>query len=401
LKLLIVSRGVRPLSANLTGGAEYVLLNHALGLARLGHEVHVVSDYEGDPPQELPFVLHRVGVPSWLGGRLRKAGFYLWILLHLLGNTLAFLSALRALRGAKGSPFDVVHSHANLAGLLLSLFHKSTPIAYTEHDSTPWSCVYPSRAERIFRRAIYGLFNVPLFKRADTVLTLYSEQRDELQARWGIPSDRITVMSNGVNEHSFSPNSANGAKADGGFCLFVGRLEPRKGVDILLRALRDCSISCQIVGDGPERQKLQALASELGLDSRVSFLGTVSNDKLRRYYCQASFMVMPSLSEAFPLTALEAMACGKPVVASRVGALTSLLESNRCGLLCEPGNASEFAATMQSLSDDPKLAHELGYSGRQAVLQSFTWDIIALRLVEIYRSLRGIPLEATAHAHAD
>ncbi|MCH7787373.1 MAG: glycosyltransferase [Chloroflexi bacterium] len=204
MNLLIVSRGVRPISSDLAGGAEFVLLNHARSLARLGHSVHMVSDSEGLAPEDNPYMLHQVGTPLWFGNFCRRAGFSLWIILHLLGNMLAAWSALRVIRNSR-EPFDVIHCHGNLSGLLISIFHHSTPIVYTEHDSTPWTCYYPSLAERILRKTVYNLFNVRLYRRAITIAVLYPEQKAELERRWGISPEKVVVVANGVNEHLFSP----------------------------------------------------------------------------------------------------------------------------------------------------------------------------------------------------
>lgn len=405
MKLLLVSRGVRPISPSLAGGAEYVLVNQAWRLAQSGHEVHVVSDSESNPHGTYPFTLHAVGVPIWFSRYCRGAGFALWTLLHLLGNFLAFVAAWRVLRSARGS-FQVVHCHGSLSGLLLSLLFRGTPIVYTEHDSTPWACSYPSLHERLVRRAIYRLVNVTLFRRATLTLVLYPEHKSELVARWGIPADRIAVAPNGVDELAFRPAGDEEERPSvpygPGFCLFVGRLEPRKGVDVLLRALPHCAVPCIVVGDGPERPRLEALAAQLGLASRVVFTGAVRNGSLLSYYQKAACLVIPSLSEAFPLTALEAMACGIPVLASRVGALTSLVQDNDCGLLFETRDSVDLAGKLQRLADEPTLAQRLGANGRQAVLRSFTWDAVTLGIVALYQGLdvaraaavAGVPAQA-------
>ena len=116
MNLLIVSRGVRPISSSLAGGAEFVLLNHARSLARLGHRVHMISDSEGIMPEDDSYIIHQVGTPLWFGNFCRRAGFSLWIILHLIGNMLAAWSALRIIRNS-GEPFDVIYCHGNLSGL--------------------------------------------------------------------------------------------------------------------------------------------------------------------------------------------------------------------------------------------------------------------------------------------
>ena len=106
------------------------------------------------------------------------------------------------------------------------------------------------------------------------------------------------------------------------YCLFVGQLTPRKGPDILLRALADTDeICCVFVGDGPMKANLEALAKKLGVQERVAFLGALPPEQLGRIYAEADLLVLPSLSEGAPLVVLEAMACGTPVVTTRVSGL--------------------------------------------------------------------------------
>ena len=193
-----------PYFLSLAGGAEFVLLNHARSPARLGHSVHMVFDSEGPAPEDDSYIIHRVGTPLWFGNFCRRAGFSLWIILHLIGSKLAAWSALRIIRNSR-EPFDVFHCHGNLSGLLISIFHRSTPIVYPEHDSTPWTCYYPSLSERILRKTVYNLFNVRLYRRAVTIAVLYTEQKAELKRRWDISSEKIVVVANGVNEQLFSP----------------------------------------------------------------------------------------------------------------------------------------------------------------------------------------------------
>lgn len=393
MRVLIVSRGVRPITSDLAGGAEHVLLNHARGLAALGHEVHLVSDCDKALIDNPSIVVHPVGVPRRLGAYLRRSGFYLWIVLHLLGNLLAFWRGYQVLRSSQ-KPFDVVHCHGNLSGFLFTLFCESTPIVYTEHDSTPWACQYPSLLERAVRKLVYRALNVPLFRRADKTVVLYADQKEELQRRWGIPAERLFVAPNGIDDIFLAPATSNGTAANGnaslpakGYCMFVGRLEPRKGVESLLHALADSSIPCLIVGDGPDRKRLMDLSSRLNLTSRVVFTGAVNRSDLTDYYRHASFLVLPSLSEAFPLTALEAMASGIPVLASRVGVLPDLIEPHQCGLVFTPGQAAELSQRIQTLASDPEMARRMGHNGRETVLRKFTWNAVILELVRLYQGL--------------
>jgi glycosyltransferase involved in cell wall biosynthesis len=236
------------------------------------------------------------------------------------------------------------------------------------------------------------------------IASLYEEHRQEIHQRWGIPLENITVIPNGVDETRFADRHSQALAPSENlpaepFGLFVGRLEPRKGAHVLLDAVRRIGVPCVIVGDGPERSALAEAASNLGVTDKVTFAGSIQNGQLKEYYARAHFFVLPSLSEALPLTVLEAMACGVPIVASSVGALPSLVEANRCGILCTPGDAEDLAEKMSRILDDSTLADSLGRNGRNSVLQGFTWDIIALKTEALYRQMAARSAE-TAPARA-
>jgi glycosyltransferase involved in cell wall biosynthesis len=399
MKVLVVSRGVKPVSPSLAGGAEHVMWRLAEEAARRGHEVHVVTD--ADPATRLhPGVrTHRVGVPAAIAARLRKSGFVPWILLHLVGNLLAFFRAAYLLRTARPR-YDVIHCHGNLSAFLLTFARRGTPLLYTEHDSTPWSCAYPARLQRLARKVLYRAINVQTFRRADLTAVLYEDHRDEINRRWGVSFDRLAVIPNGVDTSVFAPASAgqaqsrsvNGASrtsVPSGYTLFVGRLEARKGVDLLLEAVSRApeSPNCLIVGDGPARRRLEQLSAKLGLSDRVTFAGEVKHAALPDYYRNAAIFALPSHAEAFPLTALEAMACGTPVVASRVGAAGWLINTTGCGVLFKPGDPAGLASALTSLSASEDQVRAMGVRGRRSTVEQFSWARVGARVTGIYGSL--------------
>ncbi|HET9581640.1 MAG TPA: glycosyltransferase family 4 protein [Gemmatimonadota bacterium] len=175
--------------------------------------------------------------------------------------------------------------------------------------------------------------------------------------------------------------------------LFVGRLVTRKGVDRLLEALAaltELSWRLEVIGFGPERERLEALADRLGLAGRVAFLGRVSSEDLSAAYRRASAFVLPATldersdTEGLGVVLLEAMSHGLPVVATRRGGITDVVIDGRTGILVED-EIPALAAGIRRLLEDPAAAGDMGERGRERVRTAFGWDSIVDRLEAVYR----------------
>jgi glycosyltransferase involved in cell wall biosynthesis len=184
--------------------------------------------------------------------------------------------------------------------------------------------------------------------------------------------------------------------------LFVGRLTPHKGVDVLIRALPPDARLTVIGSEGhdsrpPERNYPELLRS-LAIGRRVEFRGAVDDDELARRYRTAAVVVVPSVertwygrriavSELLGLVALEAMASGTPVIASRVGGLPEIVEEGVTGYLVPPGDVPALRARITAVLAEPAGAARLGENGRRRVLSELTWDRCAERCLAAYREL--------------
>jgi glycosyltransferase involved in cell wall biosynthesis len=155
--------------------------------------------------------------------------------------------------------------------------------------------------------------------------------------------------------------------------LIVGQLARRKGHEVLLRALRQSRHRphLTIVGDGPERARLERLAAILGLSSRVTFAGARGQDEVPGFYASATLFCLPSFQEGVPVVLMEAMARGIPVIATRVMGVPELVEDGESGVLVSPGRADELAAAIDALLDDPERAAVMGRAGRERVLARY------------------------------
>jgi glycosyltransferase involved in cell wall biosynthesis len=179
--------------------------------------------------------------------------------------------------------------------------------------------------------------------------------------------------------------------------LFVGRLVERKGVPHLIEAvslLRDRTVRLVIVGDGPERPRLEDAARRFGIADRVEFRGKISAAELQAAYARARAFVLPSVfdargdTEGLGVVALEAMNHGTPVLASRIGGIPDIVEDGVTGLLVPPGDVEALAGALRRLLDEPGLARKLGEAGRRRLREQFSWEAITARWEAVYRGLR-------------
>jgi glycosyltransferase involved in cell wall biosynthesis len=240
---------------------------------------------------------------------------------------------------------------------------------------------------------------------ADLVTVNSEAMHVELMDR-GLPIRRVEVVNNGYDRDLFHP--CNDWPADDGYVLFVGRLVEQKGVEYLLRALyfvreKFPDVGLKIVGSGPFGPLLERLCTNLTLSNKVEFLGWRQGRELAALYQKARLVVIPSIYEPFGMTALEALACRRPVVASRVGGLKEIIRHGVTGLLAEPKDYLDLAQQMMTLLSQPDLRSRLGEAGQQYISEgeAYTWSGIARQFLKLYRSLptkglqRKIPGEAS------
>jgi glycosyltransferase involved in cell wall biosynthesis len=178
--------------------------------------------------------------------------------------------------------------------------------------------------------------------------------------------------------------------------LFVGRLVERKGVHLLIEALGTLPptrrVVLNVVGDGPDRPRLQAQAERLGLGGRAVFHGFVSKEELQRRLETCDAFVLPAVidakgdTEGLGVVLIEAMSYARPVIASAAGGIVDIVRDGRNGFLVPPGDGPALAGAIGRMMDDPAAARTLGLHGREDAESGFGWDVIADRLAEIYRN---------------
>ncbi|MEO6156154.1 MAG: glycosyltransferase [Ilumatobacteraceae bacterium] len=305
------------------------------------------------------------------------------------------------------SPVDVLHANYWLSGVVahrvkhqldlpfVSTFHTLARVKAEGGDLEP---VWRDRAEH------------EIISCADAICVSCSEEESQFRRLYGNPRGRIEIVAPGVEHAFFAPGDKHGARAaldlplDSPVLLFVGRIQPLKRADLAVRALaklgrRDVLLlivggASGADGDG-EVGKLRALIAESGLTAQVRFIEPQPHHILSTYYRAADVVVVPSRSESFGLVALEASACGVPVVASGVGGLLTLVDHGRTGYLVADRSPDQFARYISEIIDHPAHAAALGERGAARAKQ-YTWAFAAARLRRVYSDLAMRELVACA-----
>ncbi len=294
-------------------------------------------------------------------------------------------------------PADVIHANYWLSGMaghelkhrlglpLVSTFHTLARVKADGGDPEP-----ERRVEA--EHAVIGC--------SDAICASSTTEEHQLVALYDAPADRIEIVPPGVDHAFFSPGDPRGARAalglgDEPVLLFVGRVQPLKrlgvAVEVLARIERDDA--CLVVVGGPSGQqgqldldRVHQQADSLGVSDRIRWVDPQPHHLLSTYYRAADVCLVPSRSESFGLVALEAAACGIPVVAAAVGGLRSIVEHGRTGFLVDGHDPVWFAAYVDELLANPALAAELGRSAAERA-RSFTWSTTAARLRRLYADL--------------
>ncbi len=179
--------------------------------------------------------------------------------------------------------------------------------------------------------------------------------------------------------------------------LFAGRLVERKGVEYLIRAFNEVintiPSELAIVGEGPEKEKLARLVTELGLKGKALIKGKVSQEELETLYAQCNVFILPAIidskgdTEGLGVVLLEAMSCKKPVIASNLGGITDIVKHRETGLLVDEKDVSGLASAIKEILTQPQLARELGEAGYRHLQKQFSWERIIGAWEAVYASV--------------
>jgi D-inositol-3-phosphate glycosyltransferase len=236
---------------------------------------------------------------------------------------------------------------------------------------------------------------------SDVITANSLAEGQQLQRFYGAPADRIEEVPPGVEHALFSPGNQAGARralgvGDGPVLMFVGRIQPLKGVALAVKAFAglhrpDATLlivggASGVSGDG-EVGRIHALVDDLGVREQVRFIEPQPHHLLSTYYRAADLVVAPSKSESFGLVALEAAACGTPVVAAAVGGLRTLVDHGKTGFLVQARDPAIYTAYANEILESPMLSAEMAMNAAERA-RTYTWSAMAERLTAIYSGLR-------------
>lgn len=292
---------------------------------------------------------------------------------------------------------DVVHANYWLSGLAgHSLKHDlNVPLVTTFHTFARVKAQGGDPESELREQAEMGIIGC-----ADAICVSCSEEERQFTELYGTPPGTLEIVAPGVEHAFFAPGDKRGARhalqlGDEPVLLFVGRIQPLKGLDVAIRALSMVprpDARLLVVGGASgtegvaELHRMLELIDELGVTDRVQFIEPQPHHILSTYYRAADVVLVPSRSESFGLVALEAAACGTPVVANAVGGLLTIVEHGQTGYLVADRDPDVFARHVTDLVNQPVLARTLGINAAERA-RRYTWNFAAARLRRVYADL--------------
>lgn len=390
-----------------TGGMNVYVRDLSRELGRKGVGVDVFTRSQDE---HVPHVLHDLGygnrivhIPAGPENPIAKS--------DLVDYLPQFVEGIKKFTRQKGLQYDLIHSHYWLSGLAaLELSAEwGTPVIQMFHTLAAMK----NRVARTPEESASDLrleSEIRLLSDADRIIAATQAELAQLQWLYRTDTNRITVIPPGVDTTRFYPIPKDeaiefiGTPAKGCMFLYVGRIEPLKGIDTLIESLSVMKrkgfldlfpVCLAIIGGDPdvsdeqmsaEMERLQALGESLGIDDLIMFLGRQDQDTLQYYYSAAEVVVVPSHYESFGMVALESMACGTPVVASETGGLAFLVKDGVTGFHVPTADSDALAERLIELMEDSELREKLGKQAFEYA-KGFTWTIIADQILELYTAV--------------
>jgi D-inositol-3-phosphate glycosyltransferase len=393
-----------------TGGINVYVRELTRALGKIGVQVDV---YTRSQDEHAPHVSHDLGygnrvvhVPAGPQVPLPKE--------ELVRHIPTFVEHILEFARKKDLQYDLIHSHYWMSGIAARDLQEvwKIPVVHMFHTLGVMKLRVaraPHEAEGDYR--IQGEKDV--IRLADRIIAATPAELAQLQWLYDVEKEKIEVIPPGVDLSHFYPIPPDEAKEFIGvppkdrMLLFVGRIEPLKGLDTLIDALalirqkgvldRNCCLCMTIIGGDPqvsresmtaEMAHLQDMRAQQGLGELVTFLGRRNQDTLPYYYSAAEVVVMPSHYESFGMVALEAMACGTPVVASQVGGLAFLIQDGITGFHVPVDDPEALSESLIKIIEDHDLRARMSRQAA-AIARDYGWEQIAARILVMYRDVLG------------
>lgn len=377
-----------------TGGMNVYVLQTARELGKRGHMVDIYTRYHDSKDSQITELDNNVRVIHLDAGPYGESKENLSLYIP------KFLRGLYAFQSSHNLEYDLVHSHYWLSG--------KVGLDLVQHWGVPHLTCFHTLAKikqraRAGERASAGRVagETDVISKADAIVSLSRYEKEDMVRLYGADPNKIRVIPGGVDLDMFKPMDMVKARKrlglkDTNLVLYVGRIERLKGIDILIEALAKMDDRADtrllIIGGNPvkdnELLRLRKMTQRLNMEQRISFLGTISQDRLPEYYSAANICVLPSYYESFGLVALEAMACGTPVIASRVGGLQTIVKNGAAGYLIPWRCPDPFAERMEMLLGNRTLQQAMGVAAR-AEAEKMSWGFVVDRMEGLYGSLTG------------
>ncbi|HEY44198.1 MAG TPA: glycosyltransferase family 1 protein [Anaerolineae bacterium] len=392
-----------------TGGMNVYVRDLTRELGRKGIGVDVFTRSQDE---HVPHVLHHLGygnrvvhIPAGPETPMSKLG-----LVEYLDE---FIAGVKDFAESKELEYDLVHCHYWLSGLAGLALREAWNLPFIQMFHT--LAIMKDRVARNVEDEPSDLrleSEARLLRLADRVVAATPAEVAQIQWLYREDTHRVVVIPPGVDTSRFYPIPDDEAKEYIGvpchdrMLLFVGRIEPLKGIDTLIEAvgilhkekvLERHPFCLAVIGGDPEAsreqmsaemERLHSMRKSLGILDLITFLGKRDQDTLPYYYSAAEVVVVPSHYESFGLVALEAMACGTPVVASETGGLAFLVKDGETGFHVPAANPEALAEKLRLIIQDDDLRAHLGQQAAEYA-QGYSWSRVIEQVIDLYRSLVG------------
>jgi len=296
--------------------------------------------------------------------------------------------------------FDVIHVHEyrSFQNIVVHHYAKKYGVAYIlqAHGSLP-----RIMTKQKLKLVYDVLFGYRLLRDASKVIALTQVEAEQYK-RMSVPEEKIAIIPNGIDLSEYAELPPKGSfkrkfniPEDRKIILYLGRIHKTKGIDFLVKAyahlIKETNFrDAVLVIAGPDDgylSEVKSLVHDLSVSDSVLFAGPLYGEDKLAAYVDSEVYVLPSRYETFPMTILEAYACGKPIVTSRVGGLKDLVKNGETGLLFEPGNVKQLARSIFNLLNDNNAAKEIGLKGKNFVRETFTIEKVVERLEKVYEEV--------------
>ena len=400
LKIAFLSYRSKPFS----GGQGIYVKYLSKALLDLGHEVDVFS---GPPYPDLSASIKLIKIPS-LGLYEKESKFFdvqlssltdpinlfEWLSINSGGfpEPYTFGKRLKKVLSNDIDKYDILHDNQSLCYELLD-FQKQKPLVTTIHHPISKDLNYQLQSTndiflKLLMRRWHSFLTMQKFvaKKLNKILVPSKSSIVDVRKEFGVKENKIEKLMNGIDLEVFYPDPKV-RKISRRIVTVASADVPLKGLDFLLQALFKLiklypDISLSIIGEQKKGGHTERLINELNLKENVHFFSNLSQGNLRKTYCEAEIAVIPSLYEGFGFAAIEAMACGVPIISSSGGALPEVIKD--CGIIIPPKDSKAIYNSVTQLFSSPDNAKKLANKGLERVKERFSWEVVAKKLEEVY-----------------